>query len=191
MPIQETQETWVWSLGWEDALEEEMATCSSILVWEVPQREEPGGLQSMGSQRAGWDLVTENTQANQARVGFLAFSGKSQNTEESWLAVFSFWNKENKNFQPDLFRIVCVCAKSLQSWLTLCDPMDCSPPGSSLHRISQARILEWVATAPSTKSNLRLLHLRQLQVDSYVLYKMLLLLPPVPVKYKWPWSSGI
>ena len=36
---------------------------------------------------------------------------------------------------------VCVCA---QSCLTLCDPMDCSPPGSSLHEIIQARILEWV-----------------------------------------------
>ena len=38
----------------------------------------------------------------------------------------------------------CVCARA-QSCLTLCDPMDCSPPGSSVHGISQARILEWVA----------------------------------------------
>ena len=38
-----------------------------------------------------------------------------------------------------------VCAKSLQSCLTLYDPMDCSPPGSSVHGILQARILEWVA----------------------------------------------
>ena len=36
------------------------------------------------------------------------------------------------------------CAKSLQSCLTLCNPMDCSPPGSSVHEILQARILEWV-----------------------------------------------
>ena len=40
---------------------------------------------------------------------------------------------------------VCVHAKSLQSCLTLCDPMDCSPPGSSVRGILQARILEWVA----------------------------------------------
>ena len=40
---------------------------------------------------------------------------------------------------------VCVCAKSLQSCPTLCDPMDRSPPGSSVHGILQARILEWVA----------------------------------------------
>ena len=39
-------------------------------------------------------------------------------------------------------------AKSLQSCLTLCDPMDCSPPGSSVHGILQARILEWVAMPP-------------------------------------------
>ena len=39
----------------------------------------------------------------------------------------------------------CVCAKSLQLCLTLCDPMDCGPPGSSVHGILQARILEWVA----------------------------------------------
>ena len=44
-------ETWVRSLGWEDPLEKEMATHSSILAWEIPQTEEPGGLQSTGSQR--------------------------------------------------------------------------------------------------------------------------------------------
>ena len=48
-------ETWVQSLGWEDRLEEGMATNSSILVWEIPWTEEPGGLQSMGSQRVGHD----------------------------------------------------------------------------------------------------------------------------------------
>ena len=42
-------------LGWEDPLENEMATHSSTLAWEIPQIEEPGGLQSMGSQRVGHD----------------------------------------------------------------------------------------------------------------------------------------
>ena len=46
------QETWVRSLGPEDALEEEMATHSSILAWEIPQMEGPGGVQSMGSQKS-------------------------------------------------------------------------------------------------------------------------------------------
>ena len=49
------QETWVQSLGWEDPLEEEMATHSSILAWRIPCKEEPDGLQSMGSQRVGRD----------------------------------------------------------------------------------------------------------------------------------------
>ena len=44
-----TQETWVRSLAQEDALEEEMATHSSILAWEIPWTEEPDGLQSIGS----------------------------------------------------------------------------------------------------------------------------------------------
>ena len=49
------QETWVRSLGWEDPLEKEMATHSSILAWKISWTEEPGGLQSMGSQRVGHD----------------------------------------------------------------------------------------------------------------------------------------
>ena len=49
------QETQVQSLGWEDPLEKEMATHSSILAWKISWTEEPGGLQSMGSQRVGHD----------------------------------------------------------------------------------------------------------------------------------------
>ena len=48
-------ETWVRSLGWEDPLEKEMATHSSILALRIPWTEEPGGLQSTGSQRVGHD----------------------------------------------------------------------------------------------------------------------------------------
>ena len=53
-----TRETWVLSLGWKDPLEKEMATHSSILAWIIPWTEVPGGLQSMGSQRAGHDRAT-------------------------------------------------------------------------------------------------------------------------------------
>ena len=73
-----------------------MATPSGILAWQIPWTEEPGGLQSTGSQR-------------------------------------------------DLAHTCTAAAKSLQSYLTLCDPMDCSPPGFSVHLILQARTLEWVA----------------------------------------------
>ena len=49
------QETQVQSLGQEDPLEKGMATHSSTLAWKIPWTEEPGGLQSMGSQRVGYD----------------------------------------------------------------------------------------------------------------------------------------
>ena len=61
---------------------------------------------------------------------------------------------------------VCMCAKSLQLYPTLCDPIDYSPLGSSVHGIPQARILEWVAISFSSRSsgplNPGLLHCRQI-----------------------------
>ena len=56
--LPEMRETWVRSQGWEDSLEKEMATHSSILAWRIPWTEEPGGLQSTGSQRVRHDWVT-------------------------------------------------------------------------------------------------------------------------------------
>ena len=50
------QETGIQSLGQEDLLEKEMATHSSILAWEIPRTEKPGGLQSMGSQKSPTQL---------------------------------------------------------------------------------------------------------------------------------------
>ena len=47
------RETWVRFLGWEDPLEKGMATQSTVLAWRIPWTEEPGGPQSMGSQRVG------------------------------------------------------------------------------------------------------------------------------------------
>ena len=61
-------------------------------------------------------------------------------TEEPKFLVFSFVD------------CVCACAKLLQSCPTLWDPMDCSPPGSSVHGLLQARILEWVAM-PSSRGH--------------------------------------
>ena len=53
--MQEMEEIQVQSPGWEDPLEEGMATHSSTLAWRIPWTEEPGGLQSMGLQRVGHD----------------------------------------------------------------------------------------------------------------------------------------
>ena len=56
------QEKWVQSLGQEDPLEKEMATCSSIPAWEIRWTEEPGRLRSMGLQRVGHNLATKQQQ---------------------------------------------------------------------------------------------------------------------------------
>ena len=59
--LSEMQETWFSSLGWENSLEEDMATHSSILAQRISWTEEPGGLRSMESQRAGYNLATKHT----------------------------------------------------------------------------------------------------------------------------------
>ena len=56
--MQETQEMWVQPLGWEDPLEEEVITHTSLLAWKIPWAEESGRLQSMGSQES--DTYTHN-----------------------------------------------------------------------------------------------------------------------------------
>ena len=61
-------ETWVQSLGREDPLEEEMATHSSILAWEIPWTKDPGGLQSMGSQRVGHVWATNTKMLKSYRI---------------------------------------------------------------------------------------------------------------------------
>ena len=60
--MQETQEIQVQSLGGNDSLEKETTTHSSFLAWEIPWTEEPGGLQSRGSQRVGHNLATKQQQ---------------------------------------------------------------------------------------------------------------------------------
>ena len=66
-------ETWVQSLGWEDSLEKGMATHSSILAGRIPWTEEPGRLQSTGSQRVGhdWATFTFISQVESLKVGAL------------------------------------------------------------------------------------------------------------------------
>ena len=61
---------------------------------------------------------------------------------------------KKKEIKTETFRYRYMHAKSLQSCPTLYDPMDCSPAGSSIHGISQARILEWVAISFSNQSTM-------------------------------------
>ena len=72
-------------------------------------------------------------------------------TLPSWSLLFKniiscIKKKVSKNF---VFCALCICAKLLQSCLTLCGPMDCGPSGFPVHEILQARILEWVAKSSS------------------------------------------
>ena len=85
-----------------------------------------------------------------------------------WLNLF--FSQFLTYISSTLHGLRCMHAKSLQSCPTLCDSMNCSPPGSSVHGILQARILEWVAI-PSSRgssqgSNLHVLCLLHWQVDS-------------------------
>ena len=69
------QETQVQSLGWEEPLEADMATYSSILAWRILRTEEPGRLQSIGLQRVGRDLATKTTN-NKEATGHYSFAGE-------------------------------------------------------------------------------------------------------------------
>ena len=66
--MQETQETWVRSLGQEDPLEKEMATHSGVFAWKIPWAEEPGGLQSMGPQRVRNDRELSSAKSKKSMI---------------------------------------------------------------------------------------------------------------------------
>ena len=105
-------ETWVRSLGREDPLETEMATHSSILVWKIPWTEEPGGLQSIGSQRVGHGC-----------------SDLAQHcTAEPWLNTSSHWKVKVKSLSRFLTQGLNSCFLFLQHWQV--DSLSLSHPGS-------------------------------------------------------------
>ena len=64
-----------------------------------------------------------------------------------------FYNQDNQQCSASLSKPECMCAQLLQSCPSLCDPIDCSPSGSSVHGLLQARILEWVAMRSSRGSS--------------------------------------
>ena len=68
------QEIQVWSLGWEDPLEEVMTTLSRILAWRIPWTEKPGGLQSLGLQRIRHDFIIKQQQQHQNAPPLLHFT---------------------------------------------------------------------------------------------------------------------
>ena len=155
----ETQKSRVQSLGGEDPLEEGMATLSSILLWRVPWTKEPGGLQFTGPQRIRRDwrdwacthndmypplqIHTEWFHCVKVLCALLFISPFPQSLETNHLSLYA---------ESVCSLTISLCAKLLPLCLTLDDLMDCSPPGSSVHGIFQARTLEWVAV-PSCRGS--------------------------------------
>ena len=132
------QETQVLSLGWEDPLEKEMATLSSLLAQKTPWKEEPGGLQSMRSQRFGHNLLTKQQHIKLLFVGFFVASYILFHSE--CLACLTL-------VTPLTLSSLWACVRShiwlsASPWTVACQAL-----------ILQARILEWVAISFSRGSS--------------------------------------
>ena len=119
----------VWQLLVKLFLEKEKATHSSILAWRIP-----------------WTIVHGIAKSRTWPTDFHSHS-LSEMIIEDWKRL-----QFNKHLIEYLHMCVCVCSV-VQSCQTLCDPMHCSPPGSPVHGILQARILAWVAISSSRGSS--------------------------------------
>ena len=118
------------------ALEKEMAAHYSIFAWRIPGMGEPGGLPSLGSHRVGHDL------RDLAAAAVIALP------DQRLKAVMTTNIYKAADSSHSIFHnVFCCCCWVSQECLNLGDPVDCSPPGSAVHEISQARILEWVASS--------------------------------------------
>ena len=82
--MQEIQEMWVWSLGWEDSLEKAMVTHSSILAWEMPWTEEPSRLQSMWAQES-WIWLSGTSQVALVVKNLPANAGNERRRFDPWV----------------------------------------------------------------------------------------------------------
>ena len=118
-------EMWVQPLGQEDPLEKEMATHSSILAWKIPWTQEPGGLQSMGSQRVRHNLVTKQQQ-------LISFTCKSKSPTFQAPISSSVKRENHRNVSQacwevtidNTYKILCVQCLILgtcliESWLII------------------------------------------------------------------------
>ena len=133
------QKTRVQCLGWEDPLEEEMATHSSVLAWRSHGQRNLVGYSPWGCKRVRHSLTNNNNKYIHIHVIYM---------HTCMISCFSY---------------IYVCIQITYIWIYLlllfsyvwffCNPMDCSPPGSSVHEISQAGILEWIGISFSRGSS--------------------------------------
>ena len=126
------QETWVWSLGWEDTLGKEKATHSSILAWRIPWTEEPGGWELMVLQRVRRDWATNTSTLLQERgLHIIEALAKAVifPTAHNWTNE-SLSPKMRQNY---LWVNSVQFSSVAQSCLTLCHPMNHSTPSLPVH----------------------------------------------------------
>ena len=125
-----------------------MATHSSILAWRIPWTEKHDSLWSLG-----WQI--DMTEWLAVSLSFSCFHF-NQYLLDIWIdSLFKLLllKRKHRRKQWKYSHSWTMHAKLLQSRLTLCDPMVCSPPGSSIYGVFQARILEWVAMPLSRVSS--------------------------------------
>ena len=135
-----------------------------ILAWEIPWTEEPGGLQPIGLQRVRYDRRKDSKQAMGQDLGRALLRDshlgplrrfKFGVVERCWLGYHmkAYWTEQQQQPDHHILKTAAAAAKLLQSCPTPCDPTDCSLPGSSIHGIFQARVLEWGDIAFSDSQN--------------------------------------
>ena len=151
------QETRVRSLGWEDPLEKEMATHSNILAWRIPWTEEPGRLQSKGSQRVGLKWLSTHTPYKGAEKQCRKERASHHGRQSSTVTLVY------RNFPVEMF--------ALPSTPSSDSPLNCNPPhkDSGIHSLSKLQIFEaildrktglgsvglvWVHSSPSSLTGL-------------------------------------
>ena len=143
MALQERQKAWVWSLGWEDPLEKGMAKHSSILARTIPWTEEPGRLQSMGSQRVRHDWATEQEKVQKPqregkRVRRDWRDEVCQGAQQGTLR-----SRTRRRIWDEMLRKLLCCSMRSESESDSVVSHSLRP--HSVHGILQARIVEWVS----------------------------------------------
>ena len=123
------------------AKENLIAGCPTSQAWPTKPRPDPARDQSTGQTAAELVSTPEPSPATAQPRG-LSCEGPKTDTGATLRGVHSVRAHHNQRLPLTFLNVGEVCT---QSCLTLCNPMDCSPPGSSVHGILQVRILEWIA----------------------------------------------